>query len=181
MGAARAVLLGARMHQIFFLAKRSYWGIQNKLRWPLKDDFDITPARVDMLYAIEKSPCVEPAAKEQRRLTKKLGVTRSVVSRMLKAMLALGWISREKAAYDRRLWLVSITEKGQELLDRVMRSFVKSGRVAHWVYRGLLGDWWRKRGLRFERLIFFEADLSFFRQNFNGGGTLYYPFGHPDE
>ena len=167
------------MHQIFFLCKRSYWGIQNKLRWPLKDKFDITPARVDMLYAIEKSRYAV-SEKEQRRLTKKLGVTRSVVSRMLRAMEALGWISREKAEYDRRMWLVSVTDKGQELLDRVMRAFVKSGRVAHWVYLGLLPNW-RNRDLRFERLIFFEADLCFFRRNFNGGGTLYYPFGHPDD
>ena len=169
------------MHQIFFLFKRCYWGIQNKLRWPLKKDFDITPARVDMLYAIEKSPCVEPAAQEQRRLAEKLGVTRSVVSRMLKAMERRGWIRREKAEYDRRMWLVSVTEKGQELLDRVMRRFVKSGRVAHWVYRGLMDAWWWKRTLRFERLLFFEDDLQCFRKNFNGGGTLYYPFGHPDD
>ena len=169
----------ARMHQIFFLCKRSYWGIQNKLRWPLKDKFDITPARVDMLYAIEKSRYAV-SEKEQRRLTKKLGVTRSVVSRMLRAMEALGWISREKAEYDRRMWLVSITELGQELLDRVMKRFVKSGRVAHWVYVGLLYEWWN-RDLRFWRLIYFEDELRGFRAMFNGGGTLYYPFGHPDE
>ena len=168
------------MHQIFFLFKRSYWGIQNKLRVPLKD-FDITPARVDMLYAIKESNGDWLAQREQRRLTRKLGVTRSVVSRMLRAMVRLGWISRTKAEYDRRMWLVSITEKGKELLDRVMRTFVKSGRVAHWVYVGLMDAWWRKRRLRFQRLLFFEDELQCFRKNFNGGGTLYYPFGHPDE
>jgi DNA-binding MarR family transcriptional regulator len=167
------------MHQIFFLLKRSYWGIQNRLRSPLKDDFEITPARVDMLFAIEKSRYALPE-KEQRRLTKKLGVTRSVVSRMLRAMERRGWIRREKAKYDRRMWLVSITETGQELLDRVMRRFVKSGRVAHWVYVALLYEW-RNRTLRFWRLLHFEGELDRFREKFNGGGTLYYPFGHPDD
>ena len=179
-GGTRAAL-EARMHQIFFLGKRSYWGIQNKLRRPLKDKFDITPARVDMLYAIQRSRCAEPVVVEQRRLTEKLGVTRSVVSRMLRAMEGLGWIRREKAEYDRRMWLVWLTDQGQELLDRVMRAFVKSGRVAHWVYRGLMGDRWRKRDLRFMTLLYAEDHLRVFRKNFNGGGTLYYPFGHPDD
>jgi DNA-binding MarR family transcriptional regulator len=168
------------MHQIFFLMKRSHWGIQNKLRSPLKDDFDITAARVDMLNAIHKSR-YNQWLKEQRRLSERLGVTRSVVSRMLRAMELRGWIRREKAEYDRRMWLVSITETGQELLDRVMRKFVRSGRVAHWVYRGLMGKLWWRWGVRFDRLLFFEDDLDFFRRNFKGGGTLYYPFGHPDD
>jgi hypothetical protein len=70
---------------------------------------------------------------------------------------------------------------GQELLDRVMRRFVKSGLVAHWVYRAIMHAEWRKRRLRFDCLLFFEDDLRCFRSYFNGGGTLNYPFGHPDD
>src|SRR5205085_3629820 len=93
----------ARMHQIFFVAKRAHWGCQNRMRKPLKKKFDITAGRVDMLHAISKESW--PQGREQRRLATKLGCVRSVVSRMLKAMEKLGWIHREKPEYDRRMWL----------------------------------------------------------------------------
>ncbi len=167
------------MHQIFFLAKRAHWGCQNKMRRPLKKKFDITAGRVDMLHAISKEPW--PQLKEQRVLVKKLGCVRSVVSRMLKAMEKLGWIHREKAEYDRRMWLVSLTKKGQRMLDRVMRSYVNSGVAAVWVYKALAGAWWRKKGYRFGRVFFCEDWLQLLRNGIGGGGAVeLYPFGHPD-
>ena len=183
---ARAVLVQSptseeetRMHQIFFTAKRAHWGCQNKMRKPLKKKFDITAGRVDMLHAISKDPW--PQLKEQRRLVQKLGCVRSVVSRMLKAMEKLGWVSREKAEYDRRMWLVSLTKKGRHVLDRVMRSYVNSGVAAVWVYKALAGELWRKKGYRHGRVMFCEDVVSWLRHAIGGGGCVeLYPFGHPD-
>ena len=167
------------MHQIFFVAKRAHWGCQNRMRKPLKKKFDITAGRVDMLHAISKAS--SPQLKEQRRLVTKLGCVRSVVSRMLKAMEKLGWIHREKAEYDRRMWLVSLTKKGQRMYDRVMRSYVDSGVVAVWLYKALAGPRWRKRAFRHERVMFCEDKVSWLRTAMGGGGaTELYPFGHPD-
>ncbi len=167
------------MHQIYFLAKRAHWGCQNTMRKPLKKKFDITMGRVDMLHAISKESW--PRGREQRRLAWKLGCVRSVVSRMLKAMEKLGWIQREKADYDRRMWLVSLTKAGKRMLDRVMRSYVDSGVVAVRVYKALARTWWRKKGYRKNLLILFEDKLLLFRDGIGGGGmTELYPFGHPD-
>ena len=167
------------MHQIFFLAKRAHWGCQNTMREPLKRKFGITAGRVDMLHAISKEPW--PSLKEQRRLVEKLGCVRSVVSRMLRAMEKLGWIHREKADYDRRMWLVSLTKKGQRMLDRVMRSYVNSGVAAVWVYKALARGCWRQKGYRMNTLILFEDKLQLLRNGIGGRGAIeLYPFGHPD-
>jgi DNA-binding MarR family transcriptional regulator len=168
------------MHQMFFVTKRAHWGMQNKMRRPLKKKFDVTAGRVDMLHAISKETWRE--SKEQRRLVEKLGCVRSVVSRMLIAMEKLGLIRREKADYDRRMWLVSLTKKGARLLDRVTRSYLRSGVAKVWVYKAVAGGWWRKKGYRFGRLLEFEGMVSMLREGFNGRGALQlYPFGHPDE
>ena len=149
------------------------------MRRPLKKKFDITAGRVDMLHAISKEPW--PQLQEQRVLVKKLGCVRSVVSRMLKAMEKLGWVQREKATYDRRMWLVSLTKKGARMLDRVMRSYVNSGVVAVWMYKALAGDRWRQKGVRHECVMFCEDKVSWLRTVVRGGGTVeLWPFGHPD-
>ena len=166
------------MHQIFFLAKRAHWGCQNTMRRPLKKKFQITAGRVDMMHAIVKWTT---GPTEQRGLAKILGCVRSVVSRMLKAMEKLGWIERQKAEYDRRLWLVSLTKAGARMLDRVQRSYIRSGVAAVWVYKALARGWWRKKGFRFERVFFTEGSLQLLRDGTNGGGCVeLYPFGHPD-
>ena len=157
------------MHQIFFVAKRAHWGCQNKMRKPLKKKFDITAGRFDMLHAISKDS--SPELKEQRRLVQKLGCVRSVVSRMLKAMETLGLIRREKADYDRRMWLVSLTKKGERMLDRVMRSYVRSGVAAVWVYKAIVDYLWRKKGYRKDCAVAFEDKLSSFRRRIGGGGA----------
>jgi DNA-binding MarR family transcriptional regulator len=168
-----------RMHNIFFVAKRAHWGMQNTMRKPLKKKFNITAARVDMLHVIAKDEW--PEQREQRRLVTMLGCVRSVVSRMLKAMEALGWVSREKADYDRRLKLVSLTKLGRRMLDRVQRSYIRSGLAAVWTYKALAGHSWRKKGRRFECVLWNEAYLQWMREGFRGGGRIeLYPFGHPD-
>ena len=168
------------MHQLFFVTKRAHWGIQNTMRKPLKKKFNITAARVDMMQAICKQPWSQ--LKEQRKLVAKLGCVRSVVSRMLKAMEKLGLVSREKATYDKRLRLVSLTKKGLRLLDRVTRSYIRSGVAAVWVYKAVAPGLWRKKGYRFARLLWCEDYVLLLKCGFNGGGMLdLYPFGHPDE
>jgi DNA-binding MarR family transcriptional regulator len=169
------------MHHMFFQIKRSYWGIQNKLRKPLKVVADgITPARVDMLYALEHSRW-ERHKKEQRQLSTKLGVVKSVVSRMLRSMERRGWITRQKDHEDRRLWIVTVTDAGKQLLEYVLGCFYRSGTTQHWMHRALMGELWRDRGERLRRLMTFDGTIQCIRDWFRGAGTLYYPWGHPDD
>jgi DNA-binding MarR family transcriptional regulator len=166
---------------MFFQVKRSYWGIQNKLRMPLKRVAEgITPARIDMLYALEHSHWYR-LEKEQRLLSEKLGVVKSVVSRMLRSMERRGWITRKKDEDDRRRWIVTVTDAGKELLERVLGGFYRSGATQHWMHRTLMGDDWRNRDVRQRRLMMCDGIVQCIRDWFLGGGTIYYPWGHPDE
>lgn len=166
------------MHQLFFQFKRSYWGIQNTLRRPLtKMANGITAARMDMFYALEKS--AQP--REQRLLAEKLGVVKSVVSRMLRSMERLGWIQRHKAEYDRRMWLVTVTEAGRQVFESVFAMFVKSHAMARCVFEALMGRRWKMRDERLWRLMVLDGNVQQIRDWFGGGGTIYYPWGHPDE
>lgn len=169
------------MHQMFFQFKRSYWGIQNTLRKPLKKVASgVTAARMDMLYALEHSPwaCLR---KEQRLLSEKLGVVKSVVSRMLRAMERLGWITREKAEDDRRMWIVNVTKAGKEVLECALGRFYRSGLTQHWMHRALMGSLWRNRDKRLWQLMLLDDAAQRVRNWFGGGGAIYYPWGHPDD
>ena len=146
----------------------------------LKKKFDITAGRVDMLHVIAKHCWPNP--KEQREIVQTLGCVRSVVSRMLKAMEGLGWVSRERADYDRRVNLVSLTQQGLRMLDRAQRSYIRSGLAAVWVYKAVALERWRQKGFRFDQVFYCEACLQLMRQGFRGGGAIeLYPFGHPDQ
>lgn len=79
----------------------------------------LTPARADLLAAIEKKPLSQSA------LVLELGVCHSVVSRLVKALVGLGLAVREKRAEDRRVSYVTITALGIESLAKVRLSFYR--------------------------------------------------------
>ena len=164
------------MHNLYFQFKRSYWGMQNKVRQPLKD-MEITAARVDMLYAITNMEF----GVEQRTLAGALGVKKSVVSRMLKALLMQELVEREKSKRDRRMWIVRLTTAGKEKLDAVFKRFVRSHRIKKWIFEALVGpDWRKKRQERHWELMVIDESVQHIRDWFGGGGTIYYPW-HPDD
>jgi DNA-binding MarR family transcriptional regulator len=169
------------MHQLFFQFKRSHWGIQNTLRGPVKRIVEgMTPARMDMFYALERQYGRGP--REQRLLSGMLGVVKSVVSRMLKSMEALGWIRREKAEYDRRMWLITLTKAGKEAFESLYAMFCKSRAMARCVFHALGGKRWKHhRDDQLWHLMLFDEYAKQIGDWFRGGGTIYYPWGHPDD
>lgn len=96
-----------RMHEIFFGVKRVHIEVVRLTRRMIFHSH-LTPARFDMLRIVK----LYPDGVAQGTIQWLLGVTAPVVSRMLKALEALGFVDRERAARDRRSRWVRLTERG---------------------------------------------------------------------
>ena len=107
------------MHAIFFATKRAFHGGLRITRPRFQSVArGMTGARFDMMYALTRSipgPHKFSNARYvlQSDLRKILGVTAPVVSRMLRSLEALGWVTRERCLHgDRRQRKVSLTKEG---------------------------------------------------------------------
>ena len=167
------------MHAILFGLKRAYWGsIANSRRPLLEHQPHLTAARFDLLHVVQKSPMKYV---RQSRLPGALGVCRPVVTRMLKSLVALGWVTRERSKTDRRTYDVRLTEGGAKMIDFAYHRFVRSVRARRWVHQALLGmEKWPDMGAAFEAVEAVEYWLKRLRKAWKAGGTLYYPW-HPDD
>ena len=114
------------MDDILFGAKRAYWGsfrfAARKLR-----EFGITSARINLLRVIHATPMQKVS---QRYVCHRLGVARSVVSRMLRALEELGLVERAERPFDRRTRMCRLTPEGRKLVAHVWTELVHSRVVA---------------------------------------------------
>jgi DNA-binding MarR family transcriptional regulator len=139
----------------------------------------LTAARFDLLYVVHE-PRVPVA---QREIVRKLGVTPPVVSRMLKSLRELGLVWRQRRACDRREWNISLTSRGRFALRRAIDFFVRSGRVARLVERGLcprMPPGPDREDAAFMAMCDLEGHLENIRFGFRARGSLEYPW-HPDD
>ena len=69
----------------------------------------------------------------QTRLAERLGLGRAATGSVIDSMEKRGWVERQPDPDDRRVWLVTITPAGKELVeeinarDRVFRSELRTG------------------------------------------------------
>jgi DNA-binding MarR family transcriptional regulator len=75
----------------------------------------LTPQRFDLILHLRNGPLI------QRDLASELGVVRSVVSKMVTALEKLGIVERRGVIGDRRLRLVTLTQRAFDLLRGYMR------------------------------------------------------------
>jgi DNA-binding MarR family transcriptional regulator len=168
------------MNAIYFGAKRVFHGFLRITREPFESN-GITAARFDLMMAVRKEV---PKRRGMRRvyqsgLWRGLGVTPSVVSRMLQSLEALGLVRRQVPEEDRRQREVFLTDKGLQCLREAYRMTVR------WVLRfvceviscgkGRDPDAW------FHPMLMLEGHLDRLRRYSRDGATLYYPWGHPDD
>jgi DNA-binding MarR family transcriptional regulator len=168
------------MHAAFFGIKRAYWGSLRTTRRKLTK-MGLTAARFDLLYLLWEVPW--PGARTQKEITRELGVSRSVVSRMLKSLREIGLVERMRDPCDRRGWLIALTEEGLRRIRRAIRFFVRRGGAWRRVQRGLCpgmpkGE--RRENLAFWRMCKLEVVLDRLRRGFRARGRLHYPW-HPDD
>jgi DNA-binding MarR family transcriptional regulator len=91
------------------------------------EHYELTPARFDMLYVIEKN---DDGSVLQRDLPHLLGLARSTISKMLTLLDGLGLIERRLADLPGRLKLVTLTEEGRRRLHEALTQSVCTGDVA---------------------------------------------------
>ncbi len=116
------------MDDLLFGSKRAYWASAGFATRKLVK-FGITPARINLLRVIYASPL---ASVSQRYVRHHLGVARSTVSRMMRALEELGLLERAGAHEDdRRTRVCRLTQRGRELVAAVWSELVHSRVVAN--------------------------------------------------
>jgi DNA-binding MarR family transcriptional regulator len=141
----------------------------------------LTAARFDLLYLLWEMP--EDLPRSQKEIVRQLGVTRPVVSRMVRSLMEIGLVERTRYFLDRRTWLVSLTSEGRARIRRAIRFFIRRGGAWRRVQRGLCPGMpkGKKRAERaFWPMCRLEETLDRLRRGFRAGGRLHYPW-HPDD
>jgi DNA-binding MarR family transcriptional regulator len=171
------------MHQAFFGLKRAFHGTLRIMRAPLAM-LGLTAARFDMLYALPRDPENFERGMNQSALRRTLGVSAPTVSRMLASLETLGLVRRERAFFDRRQLVVSLTRAGRALIRKAVHLFIHTGQAQLAVDSAFdpypLGYRWCD-----EMYCLFEMDnldgvLRRIRYAFGDVATLYYPW-DPDD
>jgi DNA-binding MarR family transcriptional regulator len=165
------------MNEIFFSSKRAFHGILRVTRRPLRC-LGLTAARFDLLYALMSSGGASGTL--QCALRRSLGVSASVVSRMLASLEKLGLVTRTRLGQgqDRRQRWVRLTAGG----SRSIAEAFKALRRASWrlVHEAIC---YQRHGDDSERLVHtdrLESYLHGMRGQYGDTATLYYPW-HPDD
>lgn len=163
------------MHDALFALKRTF----HKSTWfgrEILEPYALTPSRFDVLYMLEKTP--RPFL-WQSTLRKALGITAATMSIMVRALVRLGLVKREKSELDRRQLEVSLTERGQALIRRAMGVLFKQRLVPYFVRRIVSCRWWDKDGA-FEDIDVLLNALRFMRDRMQDKAMLVYG-AHPDD
>jgi DNA-binding MarR family transcriptional regulator len=176
----------ATMNAIFFSAKRVFHGAVRVTRKPLQSVAPgLTAARFDMLFALaHRTYDRDTLAKvdcRQSALRARLGVSAPVVSRMLRSLEALGWVTRKRlpGGMDRRQVWVSLTEAGLECACEAFRQLFRAAERI--VYHAICYGYHRDGDVRFRQMETLESFLYVLRKYCRDTATLYYAWGHPDD
>jgi DNA-binding MarR family transcriptional regulator len=113
------------MHTLGFALKRGFQSWLRQARALLRT-YGITPARYDMLFAIDDAP---GGVLLQSALRPRLGVTAPTISTMLTSLEDLGLVRRAVYVRDRRERVVRLTMKGKRCLVAAEYELVTSGAV----------------------------------------------------
>jgi DNA-binding MarR family transcriptional regulator len=156
----------------FFGTKRAFHAILRVMRKPLAS-FGLTAARYDMLYAIDRSGSLT----RQRELSSRLGVHKSVVSRMLRSLEQLGLVKRQRSC-DGRQRIVRLTDVGLDRLRDAARCLARASRrlLCMAICFGLE----RNPDERFRHMCRYESYLDVIRKLFGDTARRWYPW-HPDD
>ena len=175
------------MNAIFFGAKRAFLSsvaITRRLMRSIAPG--MTAARYDMMYVVAGRPTQGKPFRRvvtgvwQSEVRKTLGVSAPVVSRMVRSLVALGWIARRRDDYDGRQWSLRLTDEGfAHLLGafRLVARFAK--RLVHRVL--CRHGRHRDREARFLAMGDAEARLDWIRQGCGDTATLWYWWPSPDD
>jgi len=95
------------MHFLMFRFKRAHLS-SIRAAWKFCAEVKLTPARFDLLRAASQ----DPQGTHQNVISKVLGLSRVAVSKMVRRLIELGLVTRERSVRDRRTFVVMLTEEG---------------------------------------------------------------------
>ncbi|MDB4933671.1 MAG: MarR family transcriptional regulator [Labilithrix sp.] len=156
------------MHRIFFSVKRVHLRIVEECK-PLLHEYDLTPARFDMMRIVMLHA---PDGVTQAKIRKLLGVSGATVSRMLKSLEAKGFVRRAPYPLDKRHVIVSITKLGHERVENALEDLVHSGFAEDMARSGVDTD---SEGA-VPRLRVLQRALSFMRRTYNDDAAFVDPW-----
>ena len=116
----------------------------------------------------------------QSDLRRILGVTATVVSRMVRALERLGLVARRRETDgDRRQIQATLTKRGLETVKRACRLLIRG--VRRIVYEAICYGHHLDPHARFVAMETLDSYLRALRKRFRDTATLYYRWGHPDD
>ena len=168
------------MNAITFGTKRAFHGFLKVTRKPLAT-WGLTAARFDMMWLLQRRDESAPSpGVRQSNLRRALGVSASVVTRMLKSLERLGLVRREREARgDRRQMRVWLTDAGQRSIRQAQGVMVRAMRRL--VYVAICFGQHRDERARLRHMDRLEGYLRALRKHFGDTAWLYYAWGHPDD
>ncbi len=168
------------MHQVAFGAKRAFHGCLRASR-KLLASFGLTAARFDLLYALARHHLRSkvPPAMWQSTLRREVGVSAGVVSRMLRSLEDLGWVTRTRCFYDGRQREVALTASGFERLRPAIHIVRRA--MARVLEEVVCFGQHRDPSKRLHHLDALEGYHRVLEQSFGPPARLYFPWGHPDD
>jgi DNA-binding MarR family transcriptional regulator len=159
------------MNAIVFGAKRVFHGVLKMTRKRLQAvSPGMTAARLDMMYLLAggcegrrkpESFCAEKTL--QCVLRHELGVSATVVARMLRSLERLGWVTRYRWERDLRQRVVALTPEGLECLRRAFKQVVPFARRL--VYRAVCFGKRRPSSARWRAIERLNAYLRSLREH----------------
>ena len=180
---ARRVLALATMNAITFATKRAFHAFLRITRKPLLGcSPGLTAARFDLMYVLwkgEGSKFFWNGTVSQRDLRRALGVSPPVVSRMLRALEQLGWVTRSRGQADRRQRKVTLTEAGLACIRGAYQTLRRA--VDKLVDVAICFGRHRDRDRRFVHMATLESYLLTLGKGWGDTAQLYFGWGHPDD
>ena len=162
------------MHEMFFTLRRGFH-TSNQFLCRMLQPFGITPARLDLLHAIDDLK-VRP---RQTWLAKWFGVTAATMSKLVRALEGLGLVERARDPADARAFRISLTQRGLRLLRRVRREIQGSGAAEFAAMSAVAWTWW-DGDQAFLQMEAFDGALHRIRRQFGDIAGFHYPW-HPDD
>jgi DNA-binding MarR family transcriptional regulator len=118
------------MDAFFFSMKRAHLGWERLGRRLLKPE-GLTPARFDLLNTIVDCEA-SGELMTQAELWKRLGVVRSAVCEMVKALVEAKILKRYRETPKARTWIVTLTELGKKLQKSAYDDLNNNGIATQW-------------------------------------------------
>jgi DNA-binding MarR family transcriptional regulator len=172
------------MHAVTFQIKRAHWsGVAFGKKALEKKLPTVTPARFDLLFAIRQShPVGQPTGCSiyQDELRAQLGLHPSTVSKMIKRLVQLGWVTNdEKPLDDRRTRVVRLTREGFSKIEKAIRILFRQ-RIHLEHFEDLFRAWTPDVHV-LEAIAAFWDTTDQVARKFGDRSTLLYSFGYdPD-